>query len=79
MIKTTQIMQRFRELGPEKAAIITLTEIIEHISAMNEQMNELTRTCDKMIDMLGATASGYSDLRKNVERIRNKIPEDEQQ
>ena len=53
-------------------------EIIEHIGAMNEQMNELTRTMDKMIDMISGIAGGYKALRDNVEGIRGKIPEDEQ-
>ena len=77
MIKSRNLEQRWRELGPEKASLLTSQEIIEHISAMNEQMNELTNTANKMIDMMGATAGGYAQLRKEVERVRNKQGEDD--
>ncbi len=70
--------QLYKEHGPAKASMLVEAEIIEHIGAMNEQMNELTRTMDKMIDMIAGIAGGYKALRDNVEKIRGKVPEDEQ-
>ena len=72
MIKSRNVEARFRELGPANAAIKTFEEIIDHLVGMNEQMNELTNTANKMIDMIGATAGGYKALRDQVERVRNK-------
>jgi archaellum component FlaC len=78
MIKSRNVEQRFREVGPERASIEIFQGIIEHISAMNEQMNELTATCNKMIDMMGGVAGGYADLRRQVERVRNKQGESDE-
>jgi hypothetical protein len=70
--KARDLVQLYREHGAERASLMVNTEIIEYLTAMNEQMNELTLTCNKMIDMMSATAGGYAGLRKEVERIRNK-------
>jgi len=29
------------------------------------------------MDMLGATAAGYGDLRRQVERLKRKVPDDD--
>jgi len=70
--KARDLQQLYREHGPEKASLMVHVELIEYLTAMNEQMNELTHTCNKIIDMMGATAGGYADLRRQVERVRNK-------
>jgi hypothetical protein len=75
--KARDVEQLYREKGPNMASMELFIVIIEHIAVMNQQMNELTMTCNKMIDMLGATAAGYGDLRKQVERVRRKQGEDD--
>jgi len=76
-LKARNVEQMFRELGTDRACVEIFIIIIEHISVMNEQMNELTHTCNKMIDMMGATAAGYADLRTMVERVRRKHQDDD--
>lgn len=76
-IKARDIVQEFRTKGMERATIETFITLIEHIGVMNQQMNELAQTCNKLIDMLGSTAAGYSDLRRQVERIKNKQSDDD--
>jgi hypothetical protein len=76
--KSRDIERVFRELGTDRASVVVLVEIIEHISAMNEQMNELTTVCNKLIDTVAEVAGGYGHLKKEITRIRGKIPEDEQ-
>jgi nucleoside-triphosphatase THEP1 len=76
-IKARNLEQMYRELGAEKASLEALIIIIEHIGVMNEQMNELTQTVSKLMDMLGATAAGYGDLRRQVERLKHKHQDDD--
>ena len=76
--KARDVERLFRELGTDRASVVVLVEIIEHIGAMNEQMNELTNVCNKLIDTIAEVAGGFGHIRKEVERIRGKIPEDEQ-
>ena len=76
--KARDVERLFRELGTDRASVVVLEEIIEHIGAMNEQMNELTNVCNKLIDTIAEVAGGFGHIRKEVERIRGKIPEDEQ-
>jgi hypothetical protein len=75
--KARDVEQLYREKGTDHASIELFIVLIEHIGVMNEQMNELTQTCNKMIDMMGATAAGYGDLRKQVERVARKHHEDD--
>jgi hypothetical protein len=76
-IKARDVEQRFRELGPERASLEIFIIILEHITVMNEQMNELTHTMSKMIDMMGASTAGFADVRRQVERLSRKHMEDD--
>jgi hypothetical protein len=76
-IKAHNIEQMYKEQGPDRASLECIVIIVEHISVMNQQMNELTQTVSKLMDMLGATAAGYGDLRKQVERVARKHHEDD--
>lgn len=76
-IKARDVEQMYRELGPERASLQIHIVILEHIGAMNEQLNETADTCMRLMDMLGATAAGYGDLRRQVERLKRKVPDDD--
>jgi hypothetical protein len=76
-IKAHQVEEMFRQNGSERASLELFIILIEHISVMNQQMNELTHTCSKMIDMLGASTAGFADVRKQVERLSRKHMEDD--
>lgn len=77
MIKAREVASYLKEHGTERGTIMVLTQIIEFQVAVNQQVNELTSTVDKLIDMVGGVAGGYKSLRDQVESVRNKIMPDE--
>lgn len=76
-IRARDVEQMFREQGSERASLEIFIIILEHISVMNQQMNELTHTMSQMIDMMGASTAGFADVRRQVERLSRKQVEDD--
>jgi len=76
-VKSRDVEDLFRNMGSERATIFILREIIEFQVAVNQQMNELTAVTNKLIDLVGTTASGYANMRKQIERVQRKVGEDD--
>lgn len=76
-IHARDVEQMFKDNGAERASLELFIIIIEHLYVINEELNEITQVCNKLIDMLGTTASGYSELRRQLERVKSKRQDDD--
>jgi len=71
------VIVEYRNRGVEKGSIYCIVAMAEHITVIHQQINELTATVSKLIDMMGGVAGGYNELRRQVERIRGKDQDDD--